>query len=208
MLNTLFLRLLILISTSILLFFPINGYSLNDSLNHLVELSWNNHDAIILSDDQVFDFTGKRMDFIRYSVTRHLKLKIQTKEGAQKYSEFILPVKFDPLEIIHSPEKRNSGYYLDKMIIKSFTVKVTDSSGKVRECNVTSRANPVIATDFYDNRYVTYYPVTYSLGKLVPGDNVDIRYEFSAPFRENFSRLISFRFFSMIVFQKKILLSG
>jgi hypothetical protein len=190
-----FLRLLSLISITILLFSPYKGYSLSDSVNHHEELSWNNHDAIILSDDQVFDFTGKRMDFIRYSVTRHLILKIQTQEGARKYSEFILPEKCDPLDIIHSPEKRNPGYYLDKMIVKSFAVKITDSTGKVRECNVTSRANPVIATDFYDNRYVTYYPVTYSLEKLVPGDSVDIRYEFSVPFRENYSRLISFRFF-------------
>jgi hypothetical protein len=159
------------------------------------ESSWNNHDAIIISDDWEASFSGNRVNYIMYSVKRHLVLKILNLDGVRKYSKLVLPEKRDPLEIIHAPEKRNPGYYLDKIKISGFTLKVTDSSGKEKGCRINLSTEPINSTTYYDNRYVTYYNFVYTFDGLAIGDEADISYEYFVPFQESLSRLTSFRFF-------------
>jgi|GEM_PF-1322190 len=163
--------------------------------NNLSDSGFSNHYAIILNDEQEIKFSGKAFNLITCTFTRHLKIKLLSQNGVKYLSNIKIPYQTDPTEIIHAPEKRNQRFYLDKIQVNNFTIALIDSNGRKRPTNTTQHAIEYLSTDFYDNRYDTYYDYFYSIEDLKTGDVFDINYKYTVPFGENLVRLSSFRMF-------------
>jgi len=151
--------------------------------------------TLILNDEQEILFSGKVYSLINCTFTRHLKIKVTTPDAAKRLSKIKIPYSPDPIDIIHAPEKRNQGFFLDKIKINSFTLKVYDSNDHEKPISYSKNISETFSTDFYDNRYDTYYSYYYTIEGLKPGDLLDINYQYTVPFAENLMRLASFRIF-------------
>lgn len=150
--------------------------------------------CIILSENSNILISGDKTRFLKYAITKKIRIKIFNKKGVEKISKITLPELFDPNYYSHSTEARNVGNYYSNFKINYFKVFKIGTDG------IKSIINPIeiienVKTVIEQNKYISLVKTHYEIETIQPGDIVELEFEFELPYIENFSKLSSLRVF-------------
>ena len=152
-------------------------------------------DAVIINEDNVITIVGRKAAFINFSVTKKMKVEILTQAGLEKYSKIVLPETFDPTYIAHFPLDRNYTNVFSNIKFNSFEGTITTKDGKQTDAVIKSKIEPVRMVMLYDNFYGNFDKNTYQIENLKIGDVLEVVYNYSMMYAENYNQLSSFRIF-------------
>ncbi len=154
-----------------------------------------NNDAVIISESNDIEITGLKAEFINFSITKKMKLKILNTKGVKKYSKFILPEEFDPGNILHFPKERNYTYVFSKLKCNYFKGTITNAKGETKVAKISQSIEPVKMVMVENNYYGNFEKYNYKIENLEVGDLLCIEYNYFVPYADNFGILSSFRIF-------------
>lgn len=159
--------------------------------------------AIILYENNSINITGKKADFIYFSITKKMKFKVYNSEGIDKFSEFTLPELFDPISISHFPKDKNYTYVFSDMKCNYFKGSILTKEGEKKDLKIKETIENVKMVMFEEDRYGNYKKFHYQIENLNEGDEVIIEYNYDVKYQGNFAELSSFRiFFNNELFKK------
>jgi len=188
----LYISLLLLIIISPTLLFAANTQQ-RDSISANTDISIK--DIIILNEENTIAIQGQKAEFIVYSITKKIRLKILSEKGINKISEIALPETFDPVYIEHFPKERNYKLAYSEMRCNFFKASFVDANGQKKEINIEKLSKEIKMLRFEDYYYGVFNQCLFSLKDLQVGSEVLIEYNYNVNYNVNFSRLSSFRIF-------------
>jgi hypothetical protein len=156
--------------------------------------SLSSQDVSILYQNDTINIIGKKYGFIFYEFARKTRIKILNNNGLRSFSKYKIPETYDPSYISQSPKVRNCGYYLTRIKISFFKVKIYKEDGTTSEFQIvpTEREIKSVITN---DKYGIFYEYIFDISGFKVGDEVEISYSYGVPFDENISKLLSFRLF-------------
>lgn len=165
----------------------------NEKLARTIHLE--SKDALILEEDNCIHIEGQKADFINFSVSKKLKVKILSEEGLKRFSSYCLPESFDPSYISHFPEARNYTNALADIFPNYFKTKIITKEGQEKEAEVDEYDHMVEMVDVMTNYYGNYIQPRFDIKNLEIGDELEVEYEYYVRYRPNVLALSSFRVF-------------
>jgi len=167
--------------------------NLNDQVTKTLKLD--SKDALILEEDNCIHIEGQKAEFINFSVTKKLKVKILSEDGVNRFSRFCLPEKFDPSYLSHFPEARNYTNALADIFPNYFKVKIITKEGQEKEAEIYEHDLMLKMVDVTTNYYGNYIQPCYDINNLAVGDELEVEYDYYVRYMPNILALSSFRVF-------------
>jgi len=170
------------------------GGSIENAFNNNISDSLKK-DAVIISENNTIEVIGKKSDFINFSITKKIKIKILTLSGVERFSKFTLPEEFDPSYISHFPPDRNYTYVFSNLKCTYFKATAITKNGEKKDIKIINTIEPVKMVVVEKNKYGNFNKYVYKIDNLNIGDEVSIEYNYFIPYLDNFGVLSSFRIF-------------
>lgn len=154
------------------------------------------YDAVILEEQLAFARTNS-------GISRHVRIKIQSKKGLEKYKKICLPESPDPTESIflvprYKAEKIHYPLGAPDMIVY-FAARIIHPDGTIKEIKARDSLVKHTLQEFGETRkYFNYY---YIFDELKVGDEIDIFYSYreiyyhNSFFNPTFNTWVPFRIF-------------
>ncbi|MDO9511570.1 MAG: DUF3857 domain-containing protein [Bacteroidales bacterium] len=161
-----------------------------DTLNN-----FSSRDATIINDSNSIIISGKKVEFIIFTITRKVRFKVNSEAGINKFSTFILPESFDPTYILHQPiESAHKKNYSD-LQVNFFKATITKPNGEMIPAKIN--ANCSIVKNIAENGevYGQHYEYSYRIENLGLKDEITVEYNYEVKYESNFEKLSSFRIF-------------
>lgn len=178
----------------IILFFLTSINSFSQVSDSLFDLSCQNEDLVILSEDMEIDITGRKTFLMIATVRNNLTIVIKTPKGLNDFQPVTLPEKFDELYIYHAPAVRNIDWDYDNIRVQYFNATVKNRKANQNDIKITQHVKSKRVLDlagFFG--HIDQYE--YFIENLQVGDTFQLSYMFEIPFRDNWVRLLSNRIF-------------
>jgi len=154
-----------------------------------------NKDAVIISEYNMIDIIGKKMNFIYFSVTKKIEFKILSSSGIERFSKFCLPETFDPTYVAHFPAGRNYTNVYSEIKSNYFKVSIVTKDNEKKNAVIKQTIENVTMVSVENDQYGNYERPVYKIENMNIGDNVTVEYNYNVPYSENFKVLTSFRIF-------------
>lgn len=152
--------------------------------------------AAVFEYDSLEVYTsGKKAALIRVYFKRSYRVRIQSGEAVNDFRNIILPEWWDPKLYFHAPLEYNMGKHLSGVIIEKFNARITKANGEVITPKPKPQYNSVRFLSVKEERFGDASEFTYTLDDLQEGDILEVDYNYSALYGENFFSLITFRIF-------------
>lgn len=152
-------------------------------------------DLVIVNEVNTITISGDRADFMWFLIDKKITIRIQSEEGVEKASNFILPEEFDPSYISHFPKERNYTHVYSKMKIDYFKGTITAKNGDTYDAEIKQDIEDLKMLMNDLEYYGNYKKFKYQITNLKAGDELSVEYGYLIPYDGNFSRLSSFRIF-------------
>jgi hypothetical protein len=151
--------------------------------------------SFIVLEETDINITGLKFANLYVTFSKHLVILVRNMADTSRLCNITLPEPFDPSLIIQSPPERNAGFYFDKIKMNDFKAGIRLQGGQRKPAVVVPGNKEIQMASYWDNRYKRYYESTYLIRGVKSGDTLDIAYNYSIPYKENYMRFTSFRIF-------------
>lgn len=147
-----------------------------------------------MSEEERIDISGVKSQFISIRVSKKIRVKISDQKGLDYFSSISFPETFDPTYFAHSSKVRNYDFRLSRITVNSFSGSIVNKDNIKRPIKY-KRSVDRIFMDKGWSRFGSYENYEYKTTDLKIGDIVEIDYNYTVPFNDNFYQLLSFRLF-------------